>query len=97
MLSVLGGAGTYATLGARLYSHASHGATHSKDVGFVVHVGRDFDEKIMCNIMNWNTGSRFIETPERLCTRGKNTYRNGLRGKHTEMPGRLILRSIIAS
>jgi len=79
LLNVLGGAGTFATLGARLFCFSRQ--RKSNDFGYVVHVGSDFGGDVKSQIEGWKTGSRFIQTPERLTTRGKNTYCDGLRGK----------------
>jgi len=82
MMDVLGGAGTYATMGARLFHNATSADSSSgKYVGFVVHAGSDFPEEIRTEIKGWNSGTTIIETPGRLTTRGKNVYRNKIRGR----------------
>lgn len=81
MMNVLGGAGTYATMGARLLRDAAvTDGSCQYGVGLVVHAGSDFPEYIRTEIDSWRSGSIFIETPERLTTRGKNVYRKGIRG-----------------
>ena len=72
---ILGGAGTYAVLGARLFA-----AEDPKRVGWVVHTGSDFPAKVREEVDSWNAYTRYISTPERLTTRAKNTYKGELRG-----------------
>lgn len=72
---ILGGAGTYAVLGARLFA-----AEDPKRVGWVVHTGSDFPAKVREELDSWNAYTRYISTPERLTTRAKNTYKGELRG-----------------
>lgn len=72
---ILGGAGTYAVLGARLFA-----AEDTKRVGWVVHTGSDFSTKVREEVDSWNIYTRYISTPERLTTRAKNTYKGELRG-----------------
>ena len=72
---ILGGAGTYAVLGARLFA-----AEDPKRVGWVVHTGTDFSAKVFEELDSWNAYTRYISTPERLTTRARNTYKGELRG-----------------
>ena len=72
---ILGGAGTYAVLGARLFA-----AEDPKRVGWVVHTGSDFPAKVREEVDSWNAYTRYISTPERLTSRAKNTYKGELRG-----------------
>ena len=73
---IIGGAGSYAVLGARLMRGS--GST----VGWTVHTGSDFPETIREEIQAWGTSCNFIDTPGRLTTRGLNIYRqNERRGK----------------
>jgi len=65
MLNILGGAGTYATLGARLFCIPEH-FMRSPNLGYVVHAGTDFGKDVRSEVESWKTGSRVIETPERL-------------------------------
>ncbi|KAI9816226.1 MAG: hypothetical protein M1827_001827 [Pycnora praestabilis] len=67
---VLGGAGSYSALGARLFSPPPL----SKSVGWIVDAGSDFPEEIRDLIRRWDTGCLIRETPERLTTRGWNGY-----------------------
>ena len=76
LTDVVGGAGTYATMGARLFYDCRDRA----NVGFVVHAGSDFPESIREEIAAWQSGTIFQETPERRTTRGKNTYHGEIRG-----------------
>ena len=71
-------AGTYATVGARLFR--PHG--DSTKVGYVVHAGSDFPSNVRGEIDSWSSATAIVPTPERLTTRGKNIYRNGLRGRN---------------
>ena len=66
---IIGGAGSYAVLGARIMQGSGHG------IGWTVHVGSDFPEHVRKEIESWETGCQFIDTPGRLTTRGLNTYR----------------------
>ena len=72
---ILGGAGTYATVGARLFCSGDA----STGVGFVVHAGNELSQKLRDEIASWKTGTHIIETPERMTTRGKNVYAEGIR------------------
>ena len=75
MQDILGGAGTYATVGARLFCHGDA----SNRVGFVVHAGNELSQKLRDEIASWKTGTNIIETPNRMTTRGKNVYVDGIR------------------
>ena len=66
---IIGGAGSYAVLGARIMQGSGHG------IGWTVHVGSDFPEHVRKEIESWGTECQFIDTPGRLTTRGLNTYR----------------------
>lgn len=75
---VLGGAGTYSAIGARLLSPGAL----TKSVGWIVDTGSDFPTELRDIIASWNTGCLIRETPERLTTRGWNGYgENELRGQ----------------
>ncbi|CAI6330896.1 unnamed protein product [Periconia digitata] len=67
---ILGGAGSYSALGARLFSPPPR----SKSVGWVVDCGSDFPGELRETIAAWDTGVVLRETPERLTTRGWNGY-----------------------
>jgi len=68
--NVIGGAGTYSAIGARIMSPGSL----SKRVGWIVDAGSDFPPELRQLIASWNTGCLLRETPERLTTRGWNGY-----------------------
>ncbi len=82
MLDKLGGAGTYATMGARLFHPQESSITLDRpsNIGFVVHAGADFPMETEAKLKAWNTRSLFIRTPERLTTRGRNVYHDEVRG-----------------
>ncbi|KAF1995318.1 Ribokinase-like protein [Amniculicola lignicola CBS 123094] len=67
---ILGGAGTYSALGARLFAPPPR----SKAVGWVVDCGSDFPAELREAIAAWDTGVLIRDTPERLTTRGWNGY-----------------------
>lgn len=71
VLNVLGGAGSYAILGARLIC----GAKRAKSIGWTIHEGCDFPEAVKNQIEGWNTSCLFVKTPHRLTTRALNIYR----------------------
>lgn len=65
-------------LGARLFRPPPS----SFMVGWVVHKGSDFPEKIAREIESWKLRTKFIDTPRRMTTRGLNVYQaNGDRGE----------------
>ena len=68
--NILGGAGSYSALGARLFSPPPL----SKSVGWIVDAGRDFPVELREVIGRWETTCVVRETPERLTTRGWNGY-----------------------
>ena len=67
---IMGGAGTYSALGARLLS----APPHSKRVGWIVDAGSDFPPQLRREIAAWDTSCLIRETPMRLTTRGWNGY-----------------------
>ncbi|KAK4126600.1 Ribokinase-like protein [Parathielavia appendiculata] len=67
---VLGGAGSYSALGARLFSPPPS----SKTVGWIVDQGCDFPPSITVQIQTWQTSALFRHDPSRLTTRGWNGY-----------------------
>ncbi|RYC57370.1 hypothetical protein CHU98_g8839 [Xylaria longipes] len=67
---ILGGAGTYSALGARLLSPPPR----SGSVGWIVDKGSDFPPDLETLITSWGTSVLLRETPERLTTRGWNGY-----------------------
>lgn len=68
---VLGGAGSYGALGARLFSPAP---ALSGTVGWVVDAGSDFPPAVTTLIDSWETSALFRHDPDRLTTRGWNGY-----------------------
>ena len=75
---VLGGAGSYAALGARLIA----GEARSSAVGWTIHEGDDFPEALKEQIAAWETSCNSIRTPLRSTTRGLNVYKeNEVRGR----------------
>lgn len=67
---ILGGAGTYSALGARIFSPSPF----SKSVGWIVDCGSDFPPELRQVITEWKTSCLLRETPDRLTTRGWNKY-----------------------
>lgn len=68
---ILGGAGSYSALGARLFSP---GPDQSKAVGWIVDQGSDFPPAITSLIESWQTSALIRHDPDRLTTRGWNGY-----------------------
>jgi hypothetical protein len=78
--NILGGAGTYSALGARLFSPPPR----SGAVGWIVDAGSDFPHELREAIAQWATGALIRETPQRLTTRGWNGYgEHEHRGMHS--------------
>jgi hypothetical protein len=76
---IVGGAGSYSALGARIFSPPPK----SKSVGWIVDCGSDFPFELRQFISQWQTGVVIRETPDRLTTRGWNGYgENEHRGKY---------------
>ncbi|EFX03733.1 carbohydrate/purine kinase [Grosmannia clavigera kw1407] len=73
---VLGGAGAYAALGARLFSPAPR---LSRSIGWVVDQGSDFPAAMRAQIDGWQTAVVLREDAGRLTTRGWNGYDVGER------------------
>ena len=67
---MIGGAGTYAAIGARLVA----GAECSGSVGWIVDMGSDFPHKFRQMIDLWQTSCLFREDKARLTTRAWNGY-----------------------
>ncbi|KAL2206656.1 putative MAK32 protein [Sarocladium strictum] len=67
---ILGGAGTYSALGARLFSPPPQASS----VGWIVDRGSDFPEKLTTLIDSWGTSVVYRDDTERLTTRGWNGY-----------------------
>lgn len=68
--NILGGAGSYSALGARLFSPPPS----SKTVGWIVDQGSDFPPSVTAQINTWQTSALFRHDPSRLTTRGWNGY-----------------------
>ena len=69
-VDVIGGAGTYAALGARLFRPPPS----ASGIGWIVHEGYDFPGHIKSTIDSWQTRCESIQTPERETTRARNRY-----------------------
>ncbi|KAF4971824.1 hypothetical protein FSARC_1427 [Fusarium sarcochroum] len=67
---ILGGAGTYSALGARLFSPSPQSAS----VGWIVDQGSDFPPSLSTLIDSWSTSALFRHDGLRLTTRGWNGY-----------------------
>ncbi|KAI0890203.1 Ribokinase-like protein [Annulohypoxylon maeteangense] len=67
---ILGGAGAYSALGARLFSPPPL----STSVGWIVDKGSDFPPAVEELISTWETSALIRHEPERLTTRGWNGY-----------------------
>ncbi|OAG19287.1 Ribokinase-like protein [Alternaria alternata] len=67
---IVGGAGSYSALGARIFSPPPQ----SESVGWIVDCGSDFPPELRDFIAQWRTGVLVRKTPERLTTRGWNGY-----------------------
>jgi hypothetical protein len=67
---IIGGAGSYAAIGARLVTPKSL----SKSVGWIVDVGSDFPPEVGDIISSWNTSCLVRQDSSRLTTRGWNGY-----------------------
>ncbi|KAM5359411.1 hypothetical protein ACJZ2D_014501 [Fusarium nematophilum] len=68
--NILGGAGTYSALGARLYSPHPQSAS----VGWIIDQGSDFPPALSTLIDSWATSALFRHDALRLTTRGWNGY-----------------------
>jgi len=69
---VLGGAGSFAAVGARLFCGPP--ASSSRAVGWVVDRGYDFPADVRATIEGWRTSCLWRDTPGRLTTRALNDY-----------------------
>ncbi|XXG94255.1 hypothetical protein Hte_000509 [Hypoxylon texense] len=67
---ILGGAGSYSALGARLFSPPPL----SRSVGWIIDKGSDFPAALEDLIASWETSVLIRPTPDRLTTRGWNGY-----------------------
>ena len=69
-IDILGGAGSWAVVGARFFRPSPS----SRKIGWTVHRGSDFPTKVEEEINSWDTKCNLIDTPHRLTTRGWNKY-----------------------
>ncbi|KAG8526505.1 uncharacterized protein KY384_008705 [Bacidia gigantensis] len=90
-LGVLGGAGTYAVLGARI---CNFGISHFR-ISWLVHRGHDFPSPVQDEIDAWGTAVRFTDTPDRPTTRAKNVYSGELRGFEFVTPKIQVLHTML--
>lgn len=67
--NIIGGAGTYSAIGARLFSPPPT----SKSIGWIIDAGTDFPSELRSTIDSWNTGL-LIRPRDALTTRGWNGY-----------------------
>lgn len=68
--NVLGGAASFAVVGARLVA----GSAHARAVSWIVDVGSDFPPETLAVIQSWGTDCVIREDPGRLTTRAWNGY-----------------------
>ncbi|RPA90236.1 Ribokinase-like protein, partial [Choiromyces venosus 120613-1] len=71
--NVIGGAGTYGVIGARLFSPGPQ----AKDIGWIVDAGNDFPEEVRQELIGLGTELTIREDQERQTTRGWNKYGPG--------------------
>jgi sugar/nucleoside kinase (ribokinase family) len=67
---IIGGAGSFAALGARLFSPPPESAS----VAWIVDMGTDFPDSLITLIESWQTSALLRPNPDRLTTRGWNSY-----------------------
>jgi sugar/nucleoside kinase (ribokinase family) len=67
---ILGGAGSYSALGARLFSPPPL----SRSVGWIIDQGTDFPPAVTRTVASWTTSALIRPNPDRLTTRGWNGY-----------------------
>ncbi|EEQ88777.2 hypothetical protein RJZ56_004337 [Blastomyces dermatitidis] len=68
--NIIGGAGAYAVVGARMVA----GKEHSQSVNWIVDAGSDFPVEMRQIISSWDTSCILRESSERLTTRAWNRY-----------------------
>jgi hypothetical protein len=71
--NIIGGAGTYAVIGARLFSPGPQ----AKAIGWIVDAGNDFPHEIRQDLVVLGTDLTIREDQERKTTRGWNKYGPG--------------------
>ncbi|KAK5657687.1 hypothetical protein OQA88_2759 [Cercophora sp. LCS_1] len=69
-LDIIGGAGAFSALGARLFSPPPT----SRTIGWIVDQGSDFPPSLTTLLNSWQTSTLFRHDPTRLTTRGWNGY-----------------------
>lgn len=80
--TIIGGAGTYAVIGARIVAEYS-----PERIGWIVDIGSDFPPGFQTLIETWETSCIFRTDMTRLTTRAWNGYGpNELRGEITRPP-----------
>ncbi|KAG2733737.1 hypothetical protein G9P44_003262 [Scheffersomyces stipitis] len=67
---IIGGGGPYAIVGATMIA----GRENGHRVSGIIDKGSDFPKKVEEQLNSWQSGVIFRENPERLTTRGVNTY-----------------------
>ncbi|CRG89714.1 putative protein C16C9,01c [Talaromyces islandicus] len=67
---IIGGAGSFAVVGARMVA----GKQYGKAVSWIVDVGSDFPAEVLDTIQSWDTGCVIREDKSRLTTRAWNGY-----------------------
>ncbi|KAK2801954.1 hypothetical protein FQN50_007510 [Emmonsiellopsis sp. PD_5] len=67
---IIGGAGSYAVVGARMVA----GREHCQSVSWIVDTGSDFPDEVRRVISSWDTSCIFRESTARLTTRAWNGY-----------------------
>ena len=68
-INIMGGAGTFSAIGARLFSPPPQ----SKTVGWIIDAGTDFPDELKTLVSSWNTGV-LLQPRNALTTRGWNGY-----------------------
>jgi hypothetical protein len=68
--NVLGGAASFAVIGARMVA----GKEYSRSVSWIVDVGSDFPPEVLNELKAWDTDCNFREDLGRLTTRAWNGY-----------------------
>ncbi|CAK9683318.1 unnamed protein product [Candida parapsilosis] len=84
--NIIGGAGTYAMIGARIVSPPKL----SQQISGIIDEGTDFPSSVHEEIESWQTGVVFRRNYHRLTTRGVNTYIKGIRHFHYKTEKRRI-------
>ncbi|KAI5967441.1 MAK32 [Candida theae] len=84
--NIIGGAGTYAMIGARIVSSPELGLK----ISGIIDEGTDFPSEVHDEIDSWHTGVIFRQNNHRLTTRGVNTYIKDIRHFHYQTDKRRI-------